>query len=117
MEGLYVEASKISIELIGFIFVFMAAMPSALMAYCFRRIEHRQNKQELEREKKDVAREKQMNLLMKATRASISLGEAAAMALKSGHTNGETEAALTYAREVKHEQDNFLTETVSQTLF
>ena len=31
---------------------------------------------------------------MQATGAAIALGEATAMALKNGHTNGETEAAL-----------------------
>lgn len=36
--------------------------------------------------------------------ASIALGEAAATALKNGHANGETEAALEYARKIKHEQ-------------
>ena len=30
--------------------------------------------------------------------------------MKNGHTNGETEAALEYARQVKHAQKDFLTE-------
>lgn len=119
---------NISSQLLGFIFIFMAAMPSAIVAYCFRRLEHRQNKKEEERDKKDeetklqcqkkdAAREKEMNLLIRATRASISLGEATALALKNGHTNGETEAALTYAQDIKHEQDNFLTEAATSSIF
>lgn len=40
----------------------------------------------------------------------IALGEATATALKNGHANGETEAALEYAKRIKHEQKDFLTE-------
>ena len=36
--------------------------------------------------------------------------EATATALKNGHANGETEAALQYAQKIKHEQKDFLTE-------
>lgn len=42
--------------------------------------------------------------------AAIALGEATATALKNGHANGETEAALQYAQKIKHEQKDFLTE-------
>ena len=38
------------------------------------------------------------------------------MALKNGHTNGETEAALEYAREVKHKQKDFLTRQAAKTI-
>ena len=48
--------------------------------------------------------------MIKSVMASIALGEAAATALKNGHANGETEAALEYARKIKHEQKDFLTE-------
>ena len=55
-------------------------------------------------------RQKSEVLLIKSVMASIALGEAAATALKNGHANGETEAALEYARKIKHEQKDFLTE-------
>ena len=48
--------------------------------------------------------------IIKSVMAAIALGEAAATALKNGHANGETEAALEYARKIKHEQKDFLTE-------
>lgn len=48
--------------------------------------------------------------MIKSVMAAIALGEAAATALKNGHANGETEAALEYARKIKHEQKDFLTE-------
>ena len=51
-----------------------------------------------------------------ATGAAIALGEATAMALKNGHTNGETEAALEYAREIKHKQKDFLTRQAAKSI-
>lgn len=41
--------------------------------------------------------------------AAIAPGDASVIALKNGHTNGEEESALEYARSVKHEQKEFLT--------
>lgn len=49
-------------------------------------------------------------LLVRSVGAAIALGEATATALKNGHANGETEAALEYAKRIKHEQKDFLTE-------
>ena len=49
-----------------------------------------------------------MLLLVQSTRASIALGEATAHALQRGYTNGDTEAALSYAEKIKHEQKDFL---------
>ncbi len=59
---------------------------------------------------KDKAREKINVLLIQGVKAAIALGEASALALKRGKTNGETEAALEYAVNVKHDISNFLTE-------
>ena len=68
---------------------------------------------EADREK---AREENEVLLVQATGAAIALGEATAMALKNGHTNGETEAALEYAREIKHKQKDFLTRQAAKSI-
>ena len=54
------------------------------------------------------AQEELMVLLIRSTRASISLGEATAHALQRGHTNGDTESALAYALTIKQEQKDFL---------
>lgn len=59
---------------------------------------------------RDAAREKMNILLIQGVNASISLGEAVAIAQKRGQPNGETEKALTYAVEVKHKIRDFLTE-------
>ena len=49
-------------------------------------------------------------LVIKAINASLALGEATAIALKNGKTNGETTAALEYSKDVKHDLKNFLVE-------
>ena len=70
---------------------------------------HIDNKEQI-REAQEEARRKNEVLMVQSICASIGLGEATALALKNGHTNGETEAALEYARTIKHKQKDFLTE-------
>lgn len=86
------------------------SIPSAVTGFCFWLIEEKIKKQQKETEEKEKIREKSEVLIIKSVMASIALGEATATALKNGHANGETEAALQYAREIKHEQKDFLTE-------
>jgi hypothetical protein len=45
---------------------------------------------------------------IKMTSANAALAKANAIALKNGHCNGETTAALAYLEEVKHDQRDFL---------
>lgn len=45
---------------------------------------------------------------IKMASASAALAKANALALKNGHSNGETTAALAYLEEVKHDQRDFL---------
>ena len=86
------------------------SIPSAITAFCFGLIEKRLSKQDKERQEKEKAHEQMETLIIQSTGASIALGEACAIALKNGKCNGETEAALEYAREIKHKQKDFLTE-------
>ena len=79
------------------------SIPSGVTAFCFWMIEQKIKKQQTEAEEKEKIREKNEVLIIKSVMASIALGEAAATALK-------TEAALEYARKIKHEQKDFLTE-------
>lgn len=58
---------------------------------------------------RDKAREQINILLIQGVSASISLGEAVAIAQKNGKSNGETEKALNYAKDAKHNITNFLT--------
>lgn len=84
------------------------SIPSGVTAFCFWLVEEKMKRERREQEEK--VRQKREVLLIKSVMASIALGEAAATALKNGHANGETEAALEYARKIKHEQKDFLTE-------
>lgn len=89
------------------IFIAMS-IPSAITGFCFWCLEKRIDRRNKELDEKEAAREENEILMVKSIGAAIALGEAAALALKNGHTNGETEAALEYARSVKHEQKEFL---------
>lgn len=66
---------------------------------------------------RDKAREKMNILLIQGVNASISLGEANAIALKNHKTNGETDKALTYAVDVKHKIRDFLTERSVESVY
>lgn len=91
---------------------FLAAIgiPSALTGFFFWFLQKKIDKREKLAEEREQRREKNEMLVIKSINAAISLGEAAAIALKNGHTNGETEAALARAKEVKREQAEFLAE-------
>lgn len=86
------------------------SVPSGVTAFCFWMIEQKIKKQQKEEDEKEKIWEKNETLIIKSVMAAIALGEAAATALKNGHANGETEAALEYARKIKHEQRDFLAE-------
>ncbi len=58
---------------------------------------------------RDKARAEINILLIQGVGASISLGEANAIALRDGKTNGETKEALDYAMKAKHNITNFMT--------
>lgn len=90
--------------------VAIMGIPSAITGLCFWMIQRRLTKRDEELDRRDAARERNEALLVRSVGAAIALGEATATAMKNGHTNGETEAALEYARKIKHEQKDFLTE-------
>ena len=101
--------------------IIAASIPSAITGFCFWLIERNIKKQDKKREAEEEARREDMerreNLrqqqefyLVQGVNAAIALGEATATALKNGHANGETDAALEYAKRIKHEQKDFLTE-------
>ena len=90
--------------------VALMGLPSAITGLCFWLIQRRLTKRDEELDRRDAARERNEVLLVRSVGAAIALGEATATALKNGHANGETEAALEYAKRIKHEQKDFLTE-------
>lgn len=87
----------------------IAAIPSALIGLVGWWIKKLIDKSETERREREKAHEEFDIVLIESINGAIALGEATANALKNGHTNGDTEAALEYARTVKHKQKDFLT--------
>lgn len=98
-------------------FLLAMSIPSGITGLCFWLLQRKLDKREKVREEKEKVREQQEFLMVKSIGAAIALGEASAIALKNGHTNGETEAALEYARQVKHEQKDFLTRQGIESIY
>lgn len=109
----------VQIDLWGAVGAFLAAMsiPSAVMGLIVWALKKRIDAREKEQEEKSKAQQKLMVLLVQSTRASIALGEATAHAMQRGHTNGDMEAALKYASDVKHSQKDFLAEQGIHNIF
>ncbi|MGM9545078.1 MAG: serine/threonine protein kinase [Vescimonas sp.] len=97
--------------------VTLLGIPTAITAFCSWMLQRRITKRDEAQEAREKAREKNEVLIIRSTGAAIALGEATAEALKNGHCNGEMEAALEYARKVKHEQKDFLTEQGIHALY
>ena len=97
--------------------VSLLGIPTAITAFCSWMLQRRITKRDEVLETREKAREKNEVLIIRSTGAAIALGEATAEALKNGHCKGEMEAALEYARKVKHEQKDFLTEQGIHALY
>lgn len=83
-----------------------ASLPSAIVSIFLKRFEKRQDE-------KDKVRTKHEYLVLKSVNASLALGEATAEAVQripDAHCNGDMHRALDYAKQVKHEQKDFLNE-------
>ena len=114
----YVNAKELVVINITFsqaILAFIGAMgiPSAVMGFIVWRLEKRISKQEEKIEEREKAREDLMLLQVQNTRAAVALAEATARAVKripDAKCNGDMDAALEYAAEIKHKQKDFLAE-------
>lgn len=109
----------VQLDLGELVLAFLAAMsiPSAVMGFIVWLLQRRITAREKEQDAKSQAQQKLMVLLVQSTRASIALGEATAHAMQRGHTNGDMEAALKYAADVKHSQKDFLAEQGIHNIF
>ena len=81
-------------------------IPSALVGILFKKME----KANRERKKYELC-------MVKLIMASTKLGEANAIALQKGACNGETQSALKYLTETKHELKDFLMEAGIDHIF
>ena len=100
--------------------VTLLGLPTAITAFCFWLLQQRITKRDKAQEEREKAREKNEVLIIKGVRAAIALGEATAEAVQripDAHCNGDMHAALEYARKVKHEHKEFLTEQSVQALY
>lgn len=85
-------------------------IPAAVTSLALFLLQRKITRHEKKEDERETARRKHEVLAVKGINAAISLGEATADAIKNGHSNGEIDAALEYARVVKHETKDFLTE-------
>lgn len=83
-------------------------IPSALMGLVVWRLKFKIENKQREQDEKNGDQEKLVLILVKSSRASISLSEAIANAMKRGYANGDVENALRYAEKVKDEQKEYL---------
>ncbi|MBE6719189.1 MAG: serine/threonine protein kinase [Ruminococcaceae bacterium] len=88
----------------------LLAIPSGISGLGFWYLKKHIDAKEAEHKAQMEARQQNEILLVESIRAAIDLGEATALALKNGKCNGETEAALEYAKEIKKSQEAFLHE-------
>lgn len=98
----------------------LLGLPTAITAFCFWLLQQRITKRDKAQEERERAREKNEVLIIKGMGAAIALGEATAQAVQripDAHCNGDMHAALEYARKVKHEHKEFMTEQSIQALY
>ena len=91
----------------------LLGIPTAITSLGLWILQRKMATREEIRDKREAAREKNEVLLIQNTRAALALAEATAIAVQripDAHCNGDMHAALEYARKVKHEQKDFLTE-------
>ena len=100
--------------------VTLLGLPTAITGLCFWMLQRRITKREAAQDEREKAREKNEVLIIKGVGAAIALGEATAQAVQripDAHCNGDMHAALDYARKVKHEHKEFMTEQSVQALY
>ena len=85
--------------------VTLLGIPTAITAFCSWMLQRRITKREAAQEEREKAREKNEVLIIKGMGAAIA------------HCNGDMHAALEYARQVKHEHKEFMTEQSVQSLY
>lgn len=98
-------------------FLLAIGVPTSVVGFAVHRIEKKLDKETQEREERDKARRQYERYQVKMLTATAALSKANALALKNGKCNGETEEALEYLDEVKHDQRDFLAQQGIDHLF
>lgn len=86
----------------------VSAMFSGFLTFLIWKLKRQIEENEKAQQRRDKARMDFEVYQIKMTSANAALSKANALALKNGHTNGETTAALAYLDEVRHDQRDFL---------
>ena len=100
--------------------VTLLGIPTAITAFCSWMLQRRITRREAAQEEREKAREKNEVLIIQGMGAAIALGEATAEAVQripDAHCNSDMHAALEYARKVKHQHKEFMTEQSVQALY
>ena len=95
-------------------------IPTAFTGLCVWKLQRKIQKREEVEEVRELAREENLNFIVKGTSAAIALAEATARAVQripDAHCNGDMHAALDYANSVKREHKDFLTKQGIHALY
>ena len=87
-----------------------AGIPSAIFGLLIARLNKKIDRREAELEEREQTKIKNQMMIIKLTMASLSLGEAPAEAVQripDSHCNGDMDAALSYAKQVKSDYRDF----------
>ena len=90
------------------LFLLAIGVPTTAVAFAFRRVERRMDKERDEREALERTRAQHELYTVKMLTATAALCEAEAIAMQNGKCNGETHRALDRLKEVKNDQRDFL---------
>lgn len=114
------DAEAVSITTLIVTLLISMGVPSAFVAFAFRRLEKKLAKREKENDKKEAARRKNEIIIIESMNAAIALGEATARAVQripDAQCNGDMHAALDYATSIKHKHKDFITEQGIDALY
>lgn len=105
------ETEAVTIVVPGWVWAFVALVPSTVMGLIAWHYKRRVEQEERERAAAEKNREEFEFMTVQATWAAIALSEATARAVQripDAKCNGDMTKALAYAAEVKHGQKNYL---------
>lgn len=87
-----------------------AGVPSAIFGLLITRLNKKIDRREAAEEEREQTRIKNQMMLIRMTMASLSLGEATAEAVQripDTHCNGDMDAALSFAKQIKQDYRDF----------
>ncbi|MBO5525230.1 MAG: serine/threonine protein kinase [Clostridia bacterium] len=104
-------AGRISMQVILEVIVgIVVSVATTALGIVTSRLQKSLKQRELEEAEEKERRERIAVLTIEGVQSAIALGEANTIALKRGSSNGESEQAMAYAREIKHKIKDFLIE-------